>query len=79
MQQRRDARLEALIARAANKIKQLNPQIGLPQESSSDVLYMELERDRHELEQLWDELDRQRGEPLEGEPAAEAVNMDRGE
>lgn len=79
MQKRRDARLEALIARAAEEIKRLNPQIGMPQEPLPAELSAELERDGRELEHLWDELDRQRGGPLNGEPATEAVDTDRGE
>ncbi len=79
MRSRGDARLDALIAQAAEEIKRLNPSIGTPQEPVSDTLAGELERDRRELEQLWDELDRQRGGPLHGELAAEAVDADRGE
>ncbi len=79
MRKRRDARLEALIAQAAKEIKQFNPHIGTPQEAPSDAQYAELERDRHELEQVWDELDRQQSQQPEGEPGAEAVDIDRGE
>jgi hypothetical protein len=79
MQKRRDARLEALIAQAAEEIKRLNPHIGTPQEPYPEEMYADLARDGRELEQLWDEMDRQRGGPLEGEPAAEAVDADRGE
>ena len=79
MRQRRDARLEALIEQAAEEIKRLNPHIGMPQKPFPDALCTELERDGRELEQVWNELDRQRGGPLEGEPAAEAVDADRGE
>ena len=76
---RRDARMEALIAAAAAAIRQLNPQIGAPEEPYPDELYAELQRDARELERLWDEADRQRGGSPAGEPAAAAVDADRGE
>lgn len=72
-------RLEALILQAAADVKRITPHIGAPEQPAPESEYAEIERDRQELEQVWDEVDRKRGGAAAGEPAAQAVNDDRGE
>lgn len=77
--QHHDPDLEALIQRAASDVKRVNPQLGAPQLPVTDADFAELERDRRELEHMWDELESQFGGPMTSEPAAHAVDDDRGE
>lgn len=74
-----DPNLEALVRRAAVEIKRANPQFGAPQQSVTEPEFEELERDRTELERIWDALESRLGGPIQGEPAAHAVDEDRGE
>ena len=74
-----DAETEALVLQAAAEIKRLNPRIGEPLPAYTEDEYAQAQRESLELERIWDELDRQRGGPATGEPAAEAVSADRGE
>src|SRR5690348_3638779 len=78
VEKRRDPGLEALILKAAADVRRHNPQIGekLPPLSESD--HAQIQRDAQELERVWDEMERQRGGPPIGEPAAHAVDEDRG-
>jgi hypothetical protein len=79
VQHERDAETEALASRAAAEIKRLNPRIGEPVAALSEEEYARAQQETRELERIWDELDGQRGGPVTGEPAAEAVSADRGE
>ena len=79
LNKKHDPRLETLILQAAVDIKRINPHIGAPQQPVPDSDYLEVERDRQELERIWEELDRERGGPASDEPAAKAVDEDRGE
>lgn len=78
LNRKRNPNLETLILQAAEDIKRANPHIGELERSAPDSDYAEIERDRDEIEQVWDEIDRQRGGPPSGEPAAQAVSDDRG-
>jgi hypothetical protein len=68
-----------LILQAAADVKRINPHIGEPERPAPESDYAEIERDRDELERVWDEVDRQRGGPATGEPTSQAVSDDRGE
>jgi DNA-nicking Smr family endonuclease len=71
---------EALIRRAAADVRRLNPHIGAAQQPLSEAEYAEIERGRLELERIWDDMERQQdSKPLTDEPAASAVDEDRGE
>ncbi|WIG61192.1 MAG: hypothetical protein OJF49_003940 [Ktedonobacterales bacterium] len=71
--------LEALILRGAAEVKQLNPHIGHRLPPYSDEEYASILRDGEEIEQLWNTSEGQRAQKRPGEPAAEAVDEDRGE
>lgn len=79
LNRKHDPRLEALILRAAEDVKRMNPHIGADQQPLSEAEYAEIESGQQELERVWDEMERQRGGPLTDEPAARAVDEDRGE
>jgi hypothetical protein len=79
LNKKHDPRLEALILQAAADIKRVNPHIGALESPAPDSDYAEIERDREELERVWDEVDLQRGGPVTSESAAQAVSDDRGE
>lgn len=76
---KRDPRLHILIRQAAEDVRRLNPYIGAAQQLETEAQYAEVERGREELERIWNEMERQRGGPFMGEPAAQAVDEDRGE
>jgi hypothetical protein len=74
-----DPRLQVLIRQAAEDVRRLNPHIGAAQQPETEAQYTEVKREREELERIWAEMERQRGGPLTDEPAAHAVDEDRGE
>lgn len=74
-----DPRLQALIRQAAEDVQRLNPRIGAAQQPEKESQHIEVEREREALERIWAEMERQRGSPLTDEPAAQAVDEDRGE
>ena len=71
--------LDALIAQAASEVRSLNPHLVDPQQDTLPEVQAEIERERADLEHIWDELARQRGKASGDEPVASAVNEDRGE
>lgn len=81
VQPTRDAELEALIRRAAAEIQQLNPLIGKPLTSAGEEEDEDWRRDLREIEAIWAEIANQQGDAADAqaEPAADAVNLDRGE
>ena len=79
LNKQRAPRVEALVLQAAADVRQLNPHIGAAQQAASESEYAEVERERQEREQLWDDLERRRGASDADEPAAQAVDADRGE
>lgn len=76
---RRDPRLEVLIQQAAAEVKRINPLIGAPLHALSDATYAEIERDRQELETTWAHMEHQFKGQVEDEPAAKAIDANRGE
>lgn len=79
LNRKHNPQLEALILQAAADIRRANPHIGDSEAPAPEADYAEVERDRDELEHLWDEIDRQRGGPATDEAGAQAVNDGRGE
>lgn len=79
LNKRREPGMETLILQAAAEIKQLNPRIGEPLPPYPDEEYAQLLHDAEELERVWNEIDRQQGGSPGGQPAADAVDEDRGE
>lgn len=75
----RAPQMKALILRAAAEVRHLNPHIGAAQQVVIESEYAEVERERQQRERLWDEMERQRSAPDANEPAAQAVDADRGE
>jgi hypothetical protein len=71
--------MERLILEAAAEIRRLNPLLYAPQQFPTEAEYAEIEHGREDLERVWDEMERAAGGPLPGEPAAHAVEEDRGE
>lgn len=74
-----DPHLENLILQAAADVVRMNPHIGTAEQRLPAADYAEIERELEELTHLWDAMERERNGPLEDEPAARAVNDDRGE
>jgi hypothetical protein len=79
LNKQREPHIEALILRAAADARRLNPHIGAAQQALSEAEYAEIERERLELERAWDDMERQRGGAPTDEPAAQAVDEDRGD
>lgn len=83
LNKQRAPQIEALILQAAAEVRRLNPHIGEAEQAATETDYAEVEREREERERLWDDIERQRGDTLPDEPgdepAAHAVDEDRGE
>lgn len=79
LNKQRAPQMKALILRAAAEVKRLNPHIGAAQQVAIESEYAEVEHERIQRERLWDEMERQRRTPDAIEPAAQAVDADRGE
>ena len=71
--------LDALIAQAASEVRSLNPRLVDPQQDTLPEVQEEIDRERVELERIWDELAGQHGKASGDEPGASAVHEDRGE
>jgi hypothetical protein len=76
---KRDESWDDLVARAAAEVRQANPHSGAKEGSYPEDEYTELIEDARQLERVWDEIDRQRGNRPQSYTAADAVNEDRGE
>jgi hypothetical protein len=79
VQKKRDESWDDLVARAAAEVRQANPHIGAQEGSYPEDEYVELVEYARQLERVWDEIDRQRGNTPQSYTAADAVNEDRGE
>lgn len=76
---KRDESWDDLVARAAAEVRKANPHIGAEPGPYPEDEYAELVEDARQLERVWDEIDRQRGDRPQSYTAADAVNEDRGE
>lgn len=74
-----DAELEALLERAIEEQRAVNPGLFEKPQPLSEAVIEQLLRDEAELEQIWDEMDRTRGNAPRRMTGAEAVDLDRGE
>ena len=76
---KRDESWDDLVVRAAAEVRQANPHIGAKEGPYPEEEYAELIEGARQLEQIWDEIDQQRGNRPQSYTAADAVNEDRGE
>lgn len=73
-----DPHLEAPRLEAAAEVRRGNPLIGAGQQPMAEDEYAADQRERQELERVWDERDRERGGTTDMETGAQAVTEDRG-
>ncbi len=74
-----DAELEALLRRAVEEQRAVNPRLFEKPQQLSEAVIEQLLRDEAELERTWDEMDRTRGSAPTRITGSEAVDQDRGE
>lgn len=67
------------VARAAEDVRRVNPHIGEEPRAYPDDAYAELAESIRQLERIWEEMDRVRGNKPQSYTAVDAVNADRGE
>ncbi len=79
LKKNRDPRIELLTRQAAADIQLRNPSLFAPQLPLTEAEYAELEQEQRELERIWDDMERQPYDSATDEPAARAVDEDRGE
>ncbi len=74
-----DDEIAALIEQGAAELRASNPELFAEPQLLSDEAIEELLRDDVDIQRIWDEMDKCRGDTPRRYSAADAVNEDRGE